>query len=90
MKLQQHLNQYINIYIHTECCKISFICSFIVTAKNFTSGFFIFLFMVTGRGIIAVPTRKSVFKYVHVCKCWSRGLVVKVLAVEPHPSKNGP
>ena len=34
MKLQQHLNQYINICLHRECCKTSFICCFIVTNKN--------------------------------------------------------
>ena len=32
---RQHLNQYINIYLHRQCCKTSFICCFIVTAKNF-------------------------------------------------------
>ena len=31
---QQHLNQYINIYLHRECCKTGFICCFIVTAEN--------------------------------------------------------
>ena len=31
---QQHLNQYNNICLHRECCKTSFIRSFIVTTKN--------------------------------------------------------
>ena len=31
--LWQHLDQYINIYLHRECCKTSFIC-FVVTAEN--------------------------------------------------------
>ena len=31
---QQHLNQYINIYLHREFHKTSFIPSFIVNAKN--------------------------------------------------------
>ena len=31
---QQHFNKCINIYVHQECCKTSFICCFIVTAKN--------------------------------------------------------
>ena len=30
----EHLNQYINIYLHRECPKTSFICCFIVTTKN--------------------------------------------------------
>ena len=30
----QHWNQYINIYLHRECCKTSFIYCFTVTAKN--------------------------------------------------------
>ena len=34
MKLQQHLNQYINIYLQRECRKTTFIHCFIVTAKN--------------------------------------------------------
>ena len=34
IKQRQHLNQYINIYLHRECCKTSFISCFIVTAKN--------------------------------------------------------
>ena len=31
---RQHLNQYINSYLHRECCKTSFIYCFIVNAKN--------------------------------------------------------
>ena len=31
---QQHFSQYINIYLHRECCKTSFIYCFIVTAEN--------------------------------------------------------
>ena len=31
---RQHLNQYINIYLHRECHKTSFIHCFIVTIKN--------------------------------------------------------
>ena len=31
---RQHWNQYINIYLHRECCKTSFIYCFTVTAKN--------------------------------------------------------
>ena len=31
---QQHLDQYINIYLHRECRKTSFICCFILTATN--------------------------------------------------------
>ena len=31
---QQHLNKYINIHLHRECPETSFICCFIVTAKN--------------------------------------------------------
>ena len=31
---RQHLNQYINIYLHRECCKTSFLYCFIVDAKN--------------------------------------------------------
>ena len=30
----KHLNKHINIYLHRECCKASFICCFIVTAKT--------------------------------------------------------
>ena len=56
MKLRQHLNQYININLHRECCKTSFTHYFIVTAKNliWPVVFFVFLFMVTGRGIIFI------------------------------------
>ena len=31
---QQHLSQYINIYLHRECRKTSFIFCYIVTAEN--------------------------------------------------------
>ena len=34
MKLLQHLNQYIKIYLHRECHKTSFICCFVVTIEN--------------------------------------------------------
>ena len=30
----QHLDQYVNIYLHRECCKTSFICCFTVTTEN--------------------------------------------------------
>ena len=33
---QQHLNEYINIYLHKECRKTSFVCCFIVTVENLT------------------------------------------------------
>ena len=41
---QQHLNQYINIYLRTECYKTSFIHCFIVTTKNLIS-LLVFLFL---------------------------------------------
>ena len=31
---RQHLNQYINIYLHRECCKTSFIYCFAATTEN--------------------------------------------------------
>ena len=34
MKLWQHLNQHIDIYLQRECHKTIFICCFIVTAEN--------------------------------------------------------
>ena len=54
----QHLqwSQYINIYLHRESCNASFIHYLIVTAKNLIElvVFFIFLFMLTSRGIIFI------------------------------------
>ena len=44
---QQHLNQYINIYLHRECHKINFIRYFIVTAENLIESV-IFYFSVHG------------------------------------------
>ena len=40
----QHLNQYINIYSHRECCKTSFIYCFIVTLEKLIWPVFFFLF----------------------------------------------
>ena len=54
---RQQLNQYINIYLHRECRKTSFIATLFYCdcqKLNLTNGFFIFLFTVTGRGIIFI------------------------------------
>ena len=54
---RQQLNQYINIYLHRECRKTSFIAALFYCdcqKLNLTNGFFIFLFTVTGRGIIFI------------------------------------
>ena len=54
---RQQLNQYISIYLHTECCKTSFIETlFHCDLQNLylTGDFFIFLFMVTGTEIIFI------------------------------------
>ena len=57
----QYLNQYIYIYLNREYHKTGFIQSFIVTAENLIGGIVIFLFMVTGRGIILICSAVKVY-----------------------------
>ena len=54
---QQQLKQYINIYLHRECYRTRFIETlfyFDCLKLNLNGGFFIFLFMVTGREMIFI------------------------------------
>ena len=58
----------LNSLLHIECWQTSYTCCFLVTTENLTSGFFIFLFMVTSRGIRnniyrKLIVRNSMFKH---------------------------
>ena len=59
---QQQLNHYISIYLHRECHKTSFIETLFYCDRqnlDLTGGFFVFLFMVTGREIIFICSTES-------------------------------
>ena len=59
---QQQLNHYISIYLHSECHKTSFIETLFYCDRqnlDLTGGFFVFLFMVTGREIIFICSTES-------------------------------